>query len=254
MSDRLNAAGDPELRRALTLARSRSEPLSADDAAAALGVHRNVARARLDRLASAGFLRVFFARRGDRRGPGAGRPAKLYEVAPETELLEFPERHLDDLGKLLVERLDEQSLRRTGSEYGRLLARRTRLRQGRDLEHGLERLCRRLGDNGFQVSVIEATATEATLACPTCPLRPIVRLSPEAAILDRGMWAGLVESSLDGVTAADVMCSTEGCSDDHATSGSCSGFPRADRRASPPMTSAATPSPPDGQRTKGGLP
>src|SRR5690242_17552492 len=110
MSDRLDAAGDPELRRALTLARSRSAPLSADDAAEALGIHRNVARGRLDRLASAGFLRVFFARRGDRRGPGAGRPTKLYEVAPEIELLEFPQRHLDDLGKLLVEQLAEPSL------------------------------------------------------------------------------------------------------------------------------------------------
>src|SRR3954469_20257713 len=100
MSKRLEAAGDPDLRRALVLARSQAEPLSADDAAAQLGVHRNVARAplarlpaapplgahrnvaraRLDRLVAAGFLRVFFARRGDRRGPGAGRPSKLYEV------------------------------------------------------------------------------------------------------------------------------------------------------------------------------
>ena len=217
MVPRLDAAGDPELRRALKLARSRSEPLSADDAAAALGVHRNVARARLDRLASAGFLHVFFARRGDRRGPGAGRPAKLYAVAPETELLEFPERHLDDLGKLLIDQLDESSLRNAGIEYGRLLASRMRLRRASGVAHGLAGLCRRLGENGFQVTVVEATPMEVTLACPTCPLRPIVRVAPDGATLDRGMWAGLVERSLGNVAAADVTCSTEGCSDDHAT-------------------------------------
>jgi predicted ArsR family transcriptional regulator len=217
MDNRLDVAGDPELRRALVLARSQAAPLTADDAAAALGVHKNVARARLDRLASAGFLRVFFARRSGRGGPGAGRPAKLYEVAPETEVLEFPERGFSDLGSLLVDQVDDEALRRTGGEYGRLLARRLGLRPARDAARGLDRLCRSLGESGFQVSVAELSAAEATLSCPTCPLRPIVNRSTRAAILDRGMWAGLAERAIDGVQAQHVTCSTEGCSDDHST-------------------------------------
>jgi predicted ArsR family transcriptional regulator len=191
--------------------------VTADDAAAALGIHRNVARARLDRLVSAGFLRVVFARRTGRVGPGAGRPAKVYEVAPETRTIEFPERGFDELSQLLIAELDVSTLRRVGIEYGRRLARRARVRPNRDVEKGMRRLCERLGANGFQVSVVDAGPDGATLACPTCPLRPIVRRSEEAIVVDRGMWAALAESAVAGVRADDASCTTEGCSADHAT-------------------------------------
>ena len=55
------------------------------------------------------------------------------------------------------------------------------------------------------------------IATPTCPLRPLVRELPEAAEIDRGMWAGLVESALLGADAADVQCETRDCLDDHAS-------------------------------------
>src|SRR5919204_1221120 len=93
----LDAVADPGLRAALLFARSQAEPITADDAAAALGVHRNVARGRLDRLAAAGLLEVSFERRTGRTGPGAGRPAKIYRVAPETSAVEFPPRRFGAL-------------------------------------------------------------------------------------------------------------------------------------------------------------
>src|SRR5205823_7783897 len=120
VADLLTAFSDPDLREALSLARGRSSELTADDAAEALGVHRNVARARLDRLAAAGLLEVSFERRSGRTGPGAGRPAKVYRAAPETEALEFPPRRLVSLVGRLVEELPErgrkQTLRRVGEE------------------------------------------------------------------------------------------------------------------------------------------
>src|SRR4051794_19443375 len=217
MSKRLDAAGDPELRRALVLARSQAEPLSADDAAAALGIHRNVARARLDRLVSAGSRRASSERRSARRGRGAGRPAKLYEVAVETESVEFPERQFSELARLLVDRLDDPALRAAGIDYGGVLARRSALRPDADLRRALERLCQRLGASGFQVALVDVSPGEATLTCPTCPLRPIVLRSDRAAVLDRGMWSGLLAAAVEGVDVAAVECSTDGCSDDHST-------------------------------------
>jgi predicted ArsR family transcriptional regulator len=217
MSERLNAAGDPELRKALIVARSQPAGVTADDAAAALGIHRNVARARLDRLVSAGFLRVVFARRTGRVRPGAGRPAKVYEVAPETQTIEFPERGFDELSQFLIDELDPATLRRVGVEYGRRLARRSRVRANRDAAKGMRRLCERLGANGFQVTVVDAGPDGATLACPTCPLRPVVRRSDDAIVVDRGMWAALAESAVAGVHAEEASCTTEGCSADHAT-------------------------------------
>src|ERR671924_2189119 len=118
----LDAIADADLRAALLFARSQAEPITADDAAPALDVHRNVARARLDRLTAAGLLEVTHERRSGRSGPGAGRPAKVYRVAPELEAIEFPPRHFDDLVAALAEELPEAPLRRAGAQLGRRLA------------------------------------------------------------------------------------------------------------------------------------
>jgi predicted transcriptional regulator len=79
-------------------------PVSVDEAAETLGVHRNVARGRLERLAAAGLVQTRFQRRSGGSGPGAGRPAKLYSAAPQSEALEFPAHHLPEL---VAELLDE---------------------------------------------------------------------------------------------------------------------------------------------------
>lgn len=215
--ERFSAAADPELRRALLFARAQPEPFTVDDAADALGVHRNVARARLDRLAAAGFLRSFFERRTGRTGPGAGRPSKVYEVAPETEALEFPERRLADLVVVLAERLDEEALWAAGADYGRALAARAGLRPLRSVRRGLERLCSGIGSLGFQASLVELDKNRATIASPTCPLRPLVVQRPEAIPLDHGMWSGLVECAVAGARAEGVECETRNCLDDHSS-------------------------------------
>jgi predicted ArsR family transcriptional regulator len=74
----LDAIGGSELREALLYVRGSPGAVTADDAAADLGVHRSVARSRLERLLRAGLLETRFERRSGRKGPGAGRPAKLY--------------------------------------------------------------------------------------------------------------------------------------------------------------------------------
>src|SRR5436305_738148 len=97
MMHRLYAIGDRELREILLFARAQPLPVTADEVAAARRIHRNVARGRLERLAEAGFLVRSFERRTGRRGPGAGRPAKTYRVAPELSGIEFPERRYEQL-------------------------------------------------------------------------------------------------------------------------------------------------------------
>src|ERR671933_1714637 len=101
----LDAVADPDLRAALLFARSQVGPITADDLAVGLRLHRNVARARLDRLTAAGLLEVTHERRTGRSGPGAGRPAKVYRVAPELEPLEFPPRRYEKLVGALLDAL-----------------------------------------------------------------------------------------------------------------------------------------------------
>jgi predicted ArsR family transcriptional regulator len=64
----------------------QDEPVSRDQAAAAVGVERSVAAYHLDRLVEEGLLTTSFARPEGRGGPGAGRPAKHYQPS-DTELL-----------------------------------------------------------------------------------------------------------------------------------------------------------------------
>jgi predicted ArsR family transcriptional regulator len=213
--DRLAAAGDPQLRRILLYARSQRDPFTAAEAALALDVHRNVARSRLDRLAEAGFLTVALERRGGRRGPGAGRPAKVYRVAPELEGVEFPDRRLAELVGLLVTKVPargrSRALREVGEDFGRELAAAAGLKPAAQIGPGLERVCDALGSLGFQVSVVSLEGNRAELASPTCPLRPLVVRCPDADDIDQGMWAGLLEGGVRGLAADRVDCETPRC-------------------------------------------
>src|SRR5215471_21261951 len=141
--DRHDAIWESDLRAALLFVRGARDPVTADDAAAALGVHRSVARSRLERLLRAGLLETSFARRSGRTGPGAGRPAKLYSPAPEQQALEFPSRRLPELVARLLDRVPadgrEQALRSAGKDFGHDLARAARLRPSARMSYGLER-------------------------------------------------------------------------------------------------------------------
>jgi predicted ArsR family transcriptional regulator len=213
--DRLAAAGDPQLRRVLLYARGQRGPFTAAEAATALGMHRNIARSRLDRLREAGFLTVTLERPGGRVGPGAGRPAKVYRVAPELEGVEFPDRRLEDLIGLLVGKLParsrERALREAGEEFGRSLADAGGLKASANVRVGLERVCTVLASLGFQASLQALEGDSATLETATCPLRPLVVTQPESRSIDRGMWAGLVERGVRGVSAEGVKCETPRC-------------------------------------------
>jgi predicted ArsR family transcriptional regulator len=219
--DRLAAAGDPELRRVLLYARGRREPFTADEAALVLGVHRNIARRRLERLAEAGFLSISHERRSGRRGPGAGRPAKVYRVAPELEGVEFPDRRLAELIGLLVRKIPargrERVVREAGEDFGRSLGAAASLKASGNARTGLERVCDALGSLGFQTSVQSLEGDTAILETATCPLRPLVVKRPDAGGIDHGMWAGLLERGIRGVRADRIKCETPRCLSEDAS-------------------------------------
>lgn len=206
--DALRGVAQPELREIVLFARSRSRSVSADDVAAEFGIHRSVARARLDRLAEAGLLSVGFERRTGRTGPGAGRPAKLYGVPPETSALEFPERHYEQLVGRLVDALPEPRLAEVGTGFAGDLAGGADLPPARGIRAAAERACETLGKLGFQAAVADVTGNGVTITTPTCPLRPLVVANPHAAAVDRAMWAEL---------AGAVGCETCDCLDGEAS-------------------------------------
>jgi predicted ArsR family transcriptional regulator len=219
--DYLTAVGDPELREALLYARGQARPVTADELASAKGVHRNVARSRLERLVDAGLLAAGYERRTGKVGPGAGRPAKTYAVVPQLESIEFPANHFESLAAMLVDALaadgGPKRLREIGVAFGRELGRASGVRPVKTPAVGFERLCEAVRSLGYQASLESVERKSAVIASPTCPLRPLVRARPDAVEIDRGMWAGLASCALAGVEAHAVSCQTRDCFDDHAS-------------------------------------
>jgi predicted ArsR family transcriptional regulator len=98
----LAGLGDP-LRRALYRhIAERGDPVSRDDAAHAVGITRPLAAYHLDKLVDDGLLEARYKRRGGRRGPGAGRPAKHYVRAGRQIELSLPARDYHGLAELLA--------------------------------------------------------------------------------------------------------------------------------------------------------
>lgn len=211
--DALEAIGDPDLRATLLFVRGARRAVSIGEVAEAHGVHHNVARGRLERLAAAGLVVAGFERRSGRSGPGAGRPAKVYAPAPETAAIEFPERRYAELVGLLVDALPQRRLSDVGTEFGTALATAAGVGSECDPQAGLERMCDAVGSLGFQARLERVDDVSAEIVTPTCPLRPLVVASPAAAELDHGLWRGLVAAALDGVRVEDVGCDTHDCLD-----------------------------------------
>lgn len=215
--DELEAVGDPELRDALLYARGQARAITADELADEQGVHRNVARSRLERLVEAGLLATAYERRTGRTGPGAGRPAKTYAVMPGLAPIEFPERHYDALLGLLLDGVSAKRLHAIGVSFGEALARSAGLRASKVPKRAFEEMCRAVRSLGYQASLEELDGTTAVVATPTCPLRPLVRAQAKAAEIDRGMWAGLAARALAGAVVEHVECETRDCLVDHAS-------------------------------------
>jgi predicted ArsR family transcriptional regulator len=103
---------EPKRRRLFEFVTARREPVGRDAAAAALGIGRELAAFHLDRLAAAGLLDVEYRRLGDRRGPGGGRPAKLYRRSQSEVAVSVPARDYARLAELFagaIERADAQA-------------------------------------------------------------------------------------------------------------------------------------------------
>src|SRR5690606_4759597 len=89
----------------LVVARS-PEPVSRDQAAAAVGVQRGLAAFHLDKLAAEGLLDVEYRRLTGRTGPGAGRPAKLYRRSDRQIDLTLPPRGYDIAARLMAQAIE----------------------------------------------------------------------------------------------------------------------------------------------------
>jgi predicted ArsR family transcriptional regulator len=179
---------------------------SRDEAAAALGIARSVAAFHLDKLADAGIVEVHFERLTGRRGPGAGRPTKLYRPSQDEVTASLPERHYDLAGSLLATAVAEST--RTGAPVAdclRAAARAAGVQLGTEATEAV-RTARRADDR--RDAVMEVLARHGyepelgrgkEIALANCPFH---RLAEEHRELVCGMNLDFLSGLLDGMGPA----------------------------------------------------
>ena len=137
------------------------EPVSRDQAAAAVGVPLHQAKFHLDRLVDEGLLEAEFSRPPGRSGPGAGRPTKRYRWSGRDIAVSIPERRYELAGALMATAIDEsvrdgvpvaQALTSVAGRRGALIGADIRARLG-PRPHRRERVeaaCEELAEYGYE--------------------------------------------------------------------------------------------------------
>jgi len=133
------ALGEPVRRQLYRYVVGQPEPVGREQAAAAVGVARHVAKFHLDKLEEEGLLEAEYARPAGRSGPGAGRPAKLYRRSSHDLEVSLPERRYDLAARVMAEAITiaelqgvpiGAALREAAAEAGRELGREARMKSG----------------------------------------------------------------------------------------------------------------------------
>jgi predicted ArsR family transcriptional regulator len=182
---------DPVRRRLYDIVSSRPEPVGRDEAAAAAGIGRPLAAYHLDKLVESGLLAVTYQRLGERTGPGAGRPAKLYARSDREFAVSVPPRDYELAAQILVQALAEDQ-----EGTSRAAVRDAARRLGADLaRHG------QAGDAGDLPRVLSAHGYAPAMQGTVIRLRncPFHHLAQRHRELVCGMNLSLIGGMLDGL-------------------------------------------------------
>ncbi len=229
-----DAFGDPTRRSVYLFAKEHSGPdgtgVTASMVAKETGVHANVARHHLDKLAAGGYLEVAT---GKVPGGGAGRPSKRYlAVADALDEHEFPVRSDDLLLSLLGRALDrlphdeaEAMAEEVGAEYGRAMAEGLQgdaLHAGqRSLRSAMQAVADALTAHGFAAHA-EGRNDRLRIINNHCPFGEVATDHPVICAVDRGMVRGMLGELYDAqgadqpvdvttessLAAGDTFCTT----------------------------------------------
>lgn len=203
-----SAFGDPTRRAVYLFTRDRADGVTAAQVADHVGVHPNVARHHLDKLAAGGYVEVAATRTS---GGGAGRPSKRY-VAAGTELrisVGTDDLVLTLLGKALAalpasaaERIAEE----VGQDYGRAIA--TGLTGDssagqRSLRSAMQAVADALTAHGFAAHADQRN-NQSRIVTSHCPFGEVAIENPVICAVDRGMVKGMLEG-LYGATDPETV-------------------------------------------------
>jgi predicted ArsR family transcriptional regulator len=187
-----------------------TEPVSREQAAAAMDLPLHSVKFHLDRLVAEGLLEVEYRRLTGRTGPGAGRPSKLYRRTSRHVSVSLPDRRYDLAGEVLaaaVERstregtpIDEavqQVAHATGSRLGSEPSAPRRPRRA----ESTARLVGVLSNHGYEPRLVDDD-----VCLTNCPFD---RLAAEHTDLVCGMNLALVGGVIDGLSIETMSARLE---------------------------------------------
>lgn len=203
-----------------------TEPVGRDEAAAAVGIGRALAVYHLDKLVRAGLLTASYRRPPGRRGPGAGRPAKVYARSQSEFMVTVPAREYELAARLLAQAVAADrdghvtaalhiAARKLGADLGRRQAGPGQTGPGQTGpgHDGEQRRTpgqtveRALADRGYEPWRDAA----GNLRLRNCPFRRLAGLYPEVVCqmnlaLIQGLVAGVAGGSLSPVLDPRPEC------------------------------------------------
>jgi predicted ArsR family transcriptional regulator len=221
-----NAFGDPTRRGIYLVARDTDGGVTASQVADKFGVHPNVARHHLDKLAAGGYLEVAIERA---EGAGAGRPSKHYRVPADARtesVSDVPVRSDDLVLSLLGRALSllprdkaEAMAEEVGQEYGAAMAQGLTgadLSTGqRSLRSAMQAVADALSAHGFAAHADQRN-NQLRIINNHCPFGDVAIEHPVICAVDRGMVKGMLTalhgnadvSTLQSLPQGDTFCAT----------------------------------------------
>lgn len=163
------------------------------------GIPRATAAFHLDKLADAGFLEVDYQRLTGRRGPGAGRPSKLYRPSRQELVVSVPARRYEVLSALLAsailaatDRRVQQRLARAAAALGRRIgAGAQRGSSGRARRDPLHTVRSALEEFGFA-----PTRQGGSVVLRNCPFAQVAAECPEVVCrMNLALVGGVVDGA-----------------------------------------------------------
>jgi predicted ArsR family transcriptional regulator len=206
--DQLDSIGslyDPVRRSLYLYVVSCHDDVSREDAAAAIGIQRQLAAFHLDKLVDAGLLETSYRRLTGRSGPGAGRPAKLYRRSSSEYVVSLPPRKYDLAADLLSQAVEDagdrparEALSKVAHRFGRRLGAQLRARLGRpeSNEQQVDAIADALERYGY-----EPRCDERSVRLANCPFDSLAQGHRELVC---GMNLSLVEGVIEGIGAESL--------------------------------------------------
>jgi predicted ArsR family transcriptional regulator len=202
----IGALTEPARRALYLYVAAQPQAVSREQAAQGAGLPRHTAKFHLDKLVEEGLLDTEFRRLSGRRGPGAGRPTKLYKRSTREVAVTLPPRHYELAGQILACAVEAaardgvpvlEAVRHAAAAWGHRLGAREPVPDDDSGRPPLDDLAAQLAGHGYEPRV-----QDDVIVLANCPFH---RLAGDHTALVCEMNLHLITAMLDELGHTDVQ-------------------------------------------------